>query len=450
MSITVGGVLSVLWVAYIFSSKKDAEQLLLLTSLITSLFIGIGYVFRLYGVEMIYGDFFMVVTVVYYLFNPTKWRINRRILIPALILISLVVANFLYIINSASPIIVPVFSNYDMAFKHQYYAFTALELSLQNLVSFSKLLVFMMFLIFSAARLLELHNNGTLSKVLFKYGAISLYFLGLLDWIARLVFREPYLTYLLYSIFGLRTASQSTAFFLRAGLIGFQGLYAEPSHYASWCFLICFYILFSTNSDYQGKIFAFTGSVMMILSSSARGFVLSIALLFVILLVVLSENRKKLSLIVVMLTLSIPTFVIVGMFLQSEFAQYSLLRIKGFLGLGNIVTSSEGARSFSIRNAYDVFFTMPLMGVGIGSIASTGFLSTFLASFGIVGTIMYFKSLFFFQIRFTILSMIVTFVLIGYLYGSMGLSFISSPGILLIPYIYESVGRRRKNEFSMH
>jgi len=442
--------MSFLWLVYIFLSKKDSEALLLLTSLVTSLFIGIGYVFRLYNVEVIYGDFFMSVTVVYYLLNPTKWRIDRRILLPALILIVLVAANFVYIINSVSQIVVPVFSNYDSVFMNQYYAFTTLELSLQNLVSLSKLVVFIMFLIFSGAKILEFHKDGTLERVISKYGAISLYFLGFLDWLIRVVFREPILTKLLGSIFGLRAHSQSTSFFLRAGLIGFQGLYAEPSHYASWCFLICSYVILSTKSSTRGKLFAVAGSVTMILSSSARGFVLSIALLFVILLLILSENRKKLRLIVVILILSLPMIVIIGMFIQSEYAQYAVLRTKGFLGLGNIVTSSEGARSFSIRNANDVFLSMPLMGVGIGSIAAAGFLSTFLASFGIIGAIAYFKILFFFRIRFTVLSMVLTFVLLGYLYGSMGLAFISSPSILLIPYMFESVGSQKRNEFSGH
>lgn len=433
MNFTIGGVLAFFWVAVLFVFKRGKMgSFLIITTILSALFIDIGYVVNIYGIELTYRDFFMTVTVIYFSLILRKLSFKRKTIVLSLILLASIMISYLITVFSPKQIEVPIFSQYDLAFRYQIYAFKPLALVQQNAVSLMKLLVFLLFIICAWNSIINLEKKNILSKNIINWGIICLFIVGGIDLITRYFLGSTVFNSILSFIFGVRSSSQSTAFFLRGGLVGFQGLYVEPSHYASYAFLVGLYVLSQPKTKRILLYIIFT-IIMLVLSTSLRGFISAFILVFVSILFIFIKSKKSLasflSIIIILFLLGIFIYV----FFQTEYSMYSISRIKGFLGLDDLVKASEGARAFSIKNGFKVLLKRPFFGVGLGTTSSTGFLSTILSNLGIFGTFIYFLVIFPDRFKITLLISVYVIILIVFLIGSFGLAFLSSPAIVLIP-----------------
>ncbi|NUU99639.1 hypothetical protein XO12_05850 [Marinitoga sp. 1154] len=328
----------------------------------------------------------------------------------------------------------------DTAFFLGYKALKPWAIEVSHLKSIIKLVFFLLFLIIFYDRYFNLSFMKRMNTILLKSAFFFHVIIAVVDLITKYIFKKPIFVQILFWIFGLRSTSQATNYLGRFGLLGIQGVYAEPSHYAFYAFLVATYIFFSTKESYIKKILLINYSVLTFFSTSTTGFIVSVIVFLYFLVSYLNNLKSKYGFIFIIWIIIL--FVLFFMtlytynFFNSNYIKSNINKIIGFLKGRSTVSFSELARRNSIIENLRIFSSYPMFGIGFGSTTSTSFLATLLSNFGIIGVILYIGIFFPNGIKIDKKRLVLAFFLLIMLWGGGNLSTIVSPSLVIIIAIY--------------
>ena len=230
----------------------------------------------------------------------------------------------------------------------------------------------------------------------------------------------------------------------RYGFYGFLGFFKEPAYASAIC--IVFYGLeyIMGIKGKKEKYFHFLCFFVLIFSGSTTGiFLIPFGLFISCREIIKSEGVLN------KICNAIPIMIILGLFslvysfyskeldFLSEAIYLKLISLLTAEDMGSFMSASGAARSYGNIVAYRAFLSAPIWGIGLGSITATGLISSFLATFGILGVIvwlLFVKNAFCIRIHSKNLLLLLIF---GFYFMAMySVSFLYSPMMISIYLLF--------------
>lgn len=354
--------------------KNIKKQYLIFVSLLIcfDMFINIGYFFKLGSYEIQYTEMFLLVTLLYSMYFILYKGINKKCLIIGSILVaSVLVTESMLGIN---PIKHQFMRNYDLV---------QAELSLYSIM-ISLRVVMIVVNVVNWKKIFDDEDFSWMASFIHKFGRVII-IVCIFEFFTKNILSSSIYINLINSIFGVGE-STVTFIFQRAGFYTLQGLTREPSLMTRGFFYYIVILLFSKKLiDIKWDILAI--SVLFIMSGSFAA-VLYLTAVFTILLLRLDVKRK--------VVIVLPAIMFLVFFVRSELGYYYTMRIMRSLSFfsgastESMRTTSEAFRFTSIIDTFKLLGHRPFFGVGLGIPYSYGYISSALASIGIIGFFMWY------------------------------------------------------------
>lgn len=363
-------ILLALFLIIIIKQKNIKQQYLTLSSLLIGfeMFVNIGFFVKLGSYELAYVEVILILVMVYSFVMITRFKIDKRSFIAGTLLIfSIVITTSLLAVNPLDQLII---RNREMI--NVEFSFYSIMISLR--------VIFIVIVVLSWRTLFSNKDILYISHFIHKFGRVIL-ILCFLELISKNLFSSSAFVDITGRIFGVGD-STITFIFQRAGTYTLQGLTREPSILARGLFQFTSILVF-TKKFKEIKWDLIASIIILFLSGSFSSVLFVSALL---LFVFFKVNYKKKVIIL------IPSVVLVSVFLNTEIGLYYLMRVgrsfEFFLNpsnIDNLRTTSEAGRFTSIFYTISLFLQRPFFGIGLGIPYSYAYISSALASIGIVG-----------------------------------------------------------------
>ncbi len=363
---TIFSFILVLYLSYLSINIKNKETFfvkIITLYFIFHIFINIGYFIRINEYLVNYFDvIFIYMVLMSYVFFGNKIKIKKKLLVSVILFISIVFFGiFLLVFWPPKFKVVPTY--FGVAKNIEVYP----TLNFQVIKRFGLIVLFSLFILVFK----DLINEKLYKRVidnLIQFGKIYIYFC-LFEFIYITMFNSDKIYIVLKYIFG-RNVSQHIELFMRGGRYTLRGLTREPSHLAIAIFVFIFILLLSNRKEVEKIFYLILSIFLLFISGSASGFSIIFILIFTFLLTV--SNLKKIF--VYGCTASgLAIFI-----MRNVDFSYYLYRI-------NLVLDNKEPRFLTIINSFQDFLKSPLMGVGIGTTMSYGFISSTLSNIGLIG-----------------------------------------------------------------
>ncbi len=391
MTITIAGYLTIAYIIYLFYRSRGLGDLLISLfafNLIFEGFVNIGY-FAIIGNTLFkipdLLQFVMAFVSFFVYFNAGERK--ARMPLGLILFIIILLINFINIQFFPYDKLVRTFNAADrvndMAFMHYP------EVNVQYIKTSVRMLTFL-WNAFAVAKVITEERWEIIKSAFIKFGFLLIGW-GYLEFILRNVIGTSEFTGVLNALFGNDSSIINE---LRRNEVNvIVGLNNEPSQFTmTLTYFIIFYIVSENKYKSHGKynILVSSALILMLLSGSFR----LVGLLPVILIVYLIKENVKAHVVGLIILLIL---VIVFVY-NAGFLEYYLQRLGGafkFIETGDAtLPGGEAGRLNTIKEAFIVFMDRPLIGIGPGTTFAFGFIPSALATIGLLGTGIWYYSVF--------------------------------------------------------
>lgn len=380
--LTIGsGVLLFLLFWGLIKHRSDYLTYIIKIMIAFSVYINVGYFFKLGSFELAYSELMIFLVVLVGLFKVNiKLTMSKALLLVGF-LTTIFIGYFHLSVTDSPPMILPTGIGWD-AYFYGRVVFKAAELNSAHIMRLIRITLFIvLYYVFDKYILINEKSANEIKVFIVKFAVVAAIF-GIFEQFFKLFISPSLIGDTLGGIFGYAN-SQLHWYVERGGIPVLQGLTLEPGHYVQ-SFIPAILILF-TNSYFTSKqtlsmfmLFSF----VIFLSGSFAGFAI---LLFMIALYVLGEKRNFWVKVLVFLSAIILVSILLMNFRPDIFIYYTN-RLQAFFTNQNI-GSSESVRLLSVDYATDLIKRYPFFGVGFGTTGVSGFIPSILLNFGLIGTV---------------------------------------------------------------
>ena len=176
----------------------------------------------------------------------------------------------------------------------------------------------------------------------------------------------------------------------RGTLYALTGLKYEPAQFAEGLWLFGLIIsLYYFDTKKKNIMFLFN-TIFLLISGSLKGLFFLICLVIIYLIVNKPNKNTKVFMVIGTLIIFIPSILIIDI-------NYYLERITNIIDIVfnydrySIKYNSENIRMMTVLEAFNIFKSRPLFGIGIGTTYAFGAIPSVLATIGIIGLILWYK-----------------------------------------------------------
>lgn len=362
---TIFSFILVLYLSYLSINIKNKEDFfikIITLYFIFHIFINIGYFVRINKYLVNYFDvIFIYMVLMSYVFFGNQIKIEKKLLLYIVLFISIVFFGVFLL----------VFSPPNFKVVSTYAGFTEI-IKVYPILNFQVIKRFLLIVLFSFFIFVfkDLINEKLYKRVidnLIQFGKLYIYFC-LFEFLYITMFNSNKIYIVLKYIFG--DGGQRIELLVRGGHYTLQGLTREPSHLAIAIFVFAFILLLSNRKEIEKIFYLILSVFLLFMSGSASGFSIIFILIFTFFLV--ASNSKK------MFIYGCIAFGLVIFIIGSVDFSYYLYRI-------DFVLANKEPRFLTIIDGFQIFLKKPLMGVGIGTTMSYGFVSSALSNIGLIG-----------------------------------------------------------------
>lgn len=355
----------------IFSDKALKDKYAMLIGLLVSLqlFVTVGYMFVFGEFELLYGEFVLIIIILFSILIMFIKKIDKRLLLSGFILFSSIVLT---------EVLLTVIPLSEMILRNKDYVFP--KISFYSLIVSLRMVAF----IIVALVLKKELNKDNLNKIIdyiYIFGVFT-YFIIFIEWVTKNILKVRIFNDAVTLIFGQGKFTLDTIL-TRGNLNSLQGLMREPAHFTEGIFYFTLLIILS---DIKVKRINWVVlfSLTILLFSGSFSSVLYIATLIIVYIA-----KKKIKISHVMLIGAILLFLI-PIVMSSDIFKYYYLRLINSVDFlktndASLLLTSEGYRIHSIIETFKLTFKRPLFGIGLGIPYSYGFLSMLFSSMGFLG-----------------------------------------------------------------
>lgn len=395
---TIGArILTVIIVLGLFYYKKNYQFFLYKVSIIVSMFINVGFVFK-NKTSMSYSTYCMYICVLVFLVNSIILRRNNiyknsKSLISTILLIFVVVLSYINLINSNNlASVVP----FDICIDDvsNGLAYTSIpRFSKINVGAFRDFLVFCLFCTFSAGYLTEKDKVDDLVRTIEKFYKIMFIFI-LIEFFVSNFISSTFIRSIINNIFGLLERTYVTPP-ERYGLFNAYGLYSEPSYVAA--IMIGYYAIKYVNGikGFKDSCYFLLSILVLVVSGSSTGILLISIAILVLLHSTLKLNKKTVVFFGIFLMIFPFAIGITAVFMNNsrevvnEIYETTSTKVISYINKDHSGQGSGYARVNGNQICYDVLKVNPVVGVGLGSTRGFGLIPGMVATMGILGVICY-------------------------------------------------------------
>ena len=363
---TIFSFILILYLSYLSINIKNKEKFLvkiITLYFIFHIFINIGYFVRINEYLVNYFDvIFIYMVLMSYVFFGNKIKINKKLLLYIILFIGIVFFGVFLL----------VFSPPNFKIVSSYIGVTEI-IKVYPTLNFQVIKRFLLIVLFSLFIFVfkDLINEKLYKRVidnLIQFGKIYIYFC-LFEFLYITMVNSDKIYIVLKYIFG-RNVSQHIELFMRGGRYTLRGLTREPSHLAIAIFVFIFILLLSNRKDIEKIFYLILSIFLLYMSGSASSFIVIFISTLIFFLTLF--NQKKIF-IYGCIVFGLAIFI-----MRNVDFSYYLYRI-------NMVLANKEFRFFTIFDNFQVFLKKPLIGIGIGTTMSYGFVSSALSNIGIIG-----------------------------------------------------------------
>lgn len=409
-------IIIILYNAFNSAKLKDFYLKLLMITLINESFIQIGYFIKIGTAEVSYRTLCELLLLCTSILLICKTKINRFNFNFSFIFLSICIFGILHIIIQPSNILA---SNINISWDD--YLSSGAQFERIHIVPYVFLEFFSMFIfVIVIMTIYSVYTYDELSDFLVgfcKWSKIML-FIGCIEVIIKYIFNSNLYNYFCNFIFGV-SSSTVTEINSRGTGIMLQGLTKEGSHYIYVLFIIILVIFaeYKRKKDIKNIYWLFIAGAIGILSMSFSLllFVIGILLIGYFYWIRQSNNIQikfvKKLLLITSIIIGIFLMIVIGSSLISKLSVSSdnfwSRRIVSLFEELNLIYSgdwkynttplewSNRSRLLSVFETLKLVIYRPLFGFGTGAVTSHGSSSMLLAGVGILGTLCWFKVIFY-------------------------------------------------------
>lgn len=357
----------VLYLSYLSINIKNKETFfvkIITLYFIFRIFINIGYFIRINDYLVNYFDvIFIYMVLISYIYFGNRIKVKKKLLMIVLFFIGVIFFG-IFLLNFFPPNF-KIFSSFKFGGADIVKVYPKLNFVVAK--RFILIILFSLF-IFIFKDSISMNTYKKVSDNLIRFSKIYMCFC-LFELIYKIVFNSNKVYIVLKSIFG-RGTSQHIELFMRGGRYTLQGLTREPSQLAIAIFVFIFILLLSNRREVEKVFYLILSIFLLYMSGSTSGF--SVIFIATFLFFLTMYNQKKIF-IYICIVFSLLIFIM----RYVDFSYY-LYRI-------NMVLDIKEYRFFTIIDNFQVFLKRPLMGTGIGTTESYGFVSSALSNVGLIG-----------------------------------------------------------------
>jgi hypothetical protein len=385
--VTLGSAVVVLLLLFgMVRHKNDYLMYLLKVVIFFSVYLNIGYIFRLGESILTYSEALILALVIFGLLSVRLKAPRISILIVSAFVLEIFIGYLILVFHPTPPDALPIGKSWDLV------AFGSVHLSPAAIdASFIKrviriILYIMVYCIFDTYVLKDTKRTAEIKRFIVKT-AVFVAYIGIIEQVFKIFLHSDIITKIASTIFGIGN-SQLTVMAERGSLPVLQGLMLEPGHFAQ-SFIPAIFILFRDSLFTEKQrffMFLLFGYVIFV-SGSFAGF----AIVFLMAILYLFSNKNT-------VLLKIGFFVFGGIILSlylghsnPAILDYYTTRINAILGHSQLgFSTSDSIRTMSRNAAYEMFKSNPIFGTGFGTTDAFGFIPTMLANIGLLGAFTWF------------------------------------------------------------
>ncbi len=388
---TVFGILLmvIILLSAIFCDEEKIMFLLINLNIIFSLFIDIGFVFRIVGFEFNYYRFFMPITILIYILKSKRpVAIDKKYFTPIVILyISIMMGfliTFIFKINSFTNVAIGRSTIGDEPLTSPY--FTS-----RNIVRTFDLFIFIFYL-------LILLDYGFFKKE--KLDRFIKYFLLYTKVFFVIIIIEFIFTYngygqlfrnSLFLIFGQNSESVVVTSYQRGGAYMLMGTLQEPSHLVY--ILLILYSLYIKNYKISDVFIGISWVIAFLTTSSSCILCIPFSMMgFVFSNKITNRLTRKVKIYMVCGTVFLLLFILMINNDVNALLSLTIDKFNRFLNL-NIndmnLRSSSDVRAYSIYVSMQAFLSNIIFGIGFGTVTTYSAIVSLLANLGLAGGLSY-------------------------------------------------------------
>lgn len=406
---TIGAlILTAYIVSQLFNKKKNFQFFLYKLSIIVSMFVNVGFVFK-NKTSMSYSTYCMYICVVVFLINCIVFRKNTmyknsRAMISSILLIFVVVMSYINLINSSNlASVVPFEICIDDVSNGL--AYTSIpEFNKNNVGAFRDFVVFCLFCTFSGDFLTDKEKVDDLVKTIERFYKVMFIFLLMEFFVSNFV-SNTMMRSIINTIFGVleRTYEVPPQ---RYGLFNAYGLYVEPSYVAGT--MLGYYAIKYVRgiNGFKDQCYFLLSVLILIISGSSTGILLISIASIVFIHSNIKLNRRTIILFGISLTV-LPIIIVISAVtinnsnkqIFNDIYETTSSKVIAYIHKDQSDKGSGYARMNGNRMCYEVLKTNPFVGVGLGSTRGFGLIPGMVATMGVLGIVAY---IFFAKINFNI------------------------------------------------
>lgn len=364
--------------------NKDGYFMFLIKILVIfSLYINIGYMFRIGSFEIHYSEFLMFFLVVFGLFK-FRFQVSRKSIMVILFFFITIFCGYIMLINlDYPPLVLPMGRSWDTFYLNGE-SLTAAAIGSSHLLRLVRVTLFILVLYIFDHYILKDKNRLFSLKAFVIRSTVIFALVGVVEQVSKLTTGSNFITDIGTKILG-STDSHLTWIAERGGFPVLQGLTLEPGHYAQSFIPGILVLMLSKEFSEQKKLFGFfLFSYVIFFSGSFAG----LAIVLFMFIIYLFNNRSFVPVKIFWLLTSAVGILIYLKGRNPLLLEYYSMRVTSFLK-GQSVGTSEGVRMTSLKSAISLIKEYPFFGVGLGTTNVSGFLPTILVNIGIIGTFLW-------------------------------------------------------------